>query len=80
MAGTTDVAVVVLLVGCCRGWEVVVVLPGWGDGGDEGGVRWLSLSLDVWYGGLGGGLEVGGGWWTRVVDCLLGGVDGGCVG
>lgn len=38
VAGAADVAVVVLLVwGCAGRGEVVVVLPGRGDWGDEGG-------------------------------------------
>jgi hypothetical protein len=40
VAGTADIPVVVLLVRGCGGrWEVVVVLPGRGDGGDESGSR-----------------------------------------
>ena len=38
VAGAADVTVVVLLVwGCAGGGEVVVVLPGRGNWGDEGG-------------------------------------------
>lgn len=59
VAGAADVAVLVLGVGgCCGRGEVVVVLPGRGDWGDEGVC-----------GGVGGGW--GGGWWCCLVVRLL---------
>jgi hypothetical protein len=65
VACAADVAVVILLVGGCAGWrEVVVVLPGWSDGGDEGG-RLSGLRV------VDGGGE-GGCCWGTVVHCGCG--------